>query len=134
MVHIFGPISSLRLMIVERKRKKKKNPFLLPIYQALHLEEHLRVRAFCHGRKIRSQLGFPIHRVFVSPFLRCVETTSQVVSAHCVLHDDPNNLTGGDVTIDPSRLKVFSVFSHSAYIYIYIFACTYIYIYIYRTR
>ena len=33
---IFGPISSLRLMIVERKRKKKKNPFLLPIYQALH--------------------------------------------------------------------------------------------------
>ena len=77
------------------------------------LVEEGRVRAFCPGRKIRSQLGFPIHRVFVSPFLRCVENASQVVSALCALHDDPNYLTGDNVTIDPSKLKVFSVFSHS---------------------
>ena len=77
------------------------------------LVEEGRVRAFCPGRKIRNQFGFPIHRVFVSPFLRCVENASQVVSALCALHDDPNYLTGDNVTIDPSKLKVFSVFSHS---------------------
>ncbi|GMY23322.1 His_Phos_1 domain-containing protein [Fagus crenata] len=64
------------------------------------------VRAFCTGRKIRNQLGFPIHRVFVSPFLRCVQTASQVVSALCALHDDPNNLTADNVAIDPSKIKV----------------------------
>ncbi len=84
------------------------------------------VRAFCTGRKIRNQLGFPIHRVFVSPFLRCVQTASQVVSALCALHDDPNNLTADNVAIDPSKIKVFSVFSYSSYInYIY----TYMYIF-----
>ncbi|KAM3733260.1 hypothetical protein ACB098_11G121800 [Castanea mollissima] len=70
------------------------------------LVEEGRVRAFCTGRKIRNQLGFPIHRVFVSPFVRCVETASQVVSALSALHDDPNNLTGDNVSIDPSKLKV----------------------------
>jgi hypothetical protein len=84
------------------------------------------VRAFCTGRKIRNQLGFPIHRVFVSPFLRCVQTASQVVSALCALHDDPNNLTADNVAIDPSKIKVFSAFSYSSYInYIY----TYMYIF-----
>ena len=85
------------------------------------LVEGGRVRAFCTGRKIRNQLGFPIHRVFVSPFVRCVETASQVVSALCALHDDPNNLTGDNVSIDPSKLKVFSVFSHSSPFFIYSF-------------
>ncbi|THG08096.1 hypothetical protein TEA_015336 [Camellia sinensis var. sinensis] len=37
------------------------------------------VRAFCTGRKFRTQLGFPIHCVFVSPFLRCLQTASQVI-------------------------------------------------------
>lgn len=88
------------------------------------------VRAFCTGRKIRNQLGFPIHRVFVSPFLRCVQTASQVVSALCALHDDPNNLTADNVAIDPSKIKVFSFFSFSSYInYIYNYIYTYMYIF-----
>ena len=45
------------------------------------LVEEGQVRAFCTGRKIRNQLGFPIHRVFVSHFVRCIETASKVVSA-----------------------------------------------------
>ncbi|KAG2260955.1 hypothetical protein Bca52824_080249 [Brassica carinata] len=39
------------------------------------------VRAFRTGQRIRYQTGFPIHRVFVSPFLRCVQTASKVVAA-----------------------------------------------------
>lgn len=64
------------------------------------------VRAFSMGRKLRTNLGFPIHRVFVSPFLRCVQTASQVVSALCAIDDDPNAHTSDDVAIDPSKLKV----------------------------
>lgn len=56
-------------------------------------------RAFSTGQKLRTHLGFPIHRVFVSPFLRCVQTASEVVSALCALVDDPN-------AIDPSKVKV----------------------------
>ncbi|QHO47485.1 hypothetical protein HN51_016861 [Arachis hypogaea] len=40
-----------------------------------------RLRAFQTGRSLRDTLGYPIHRVFVSPFLRCVQTASEVVSA-----------------------------------------------------
>ncbi|RVW81301.1 hypothetical protein CK203_038068 [Vitis vinifera] len=64
-----------------------------------------KVRAFCTGRKLRSQLGFPIHRVLVSPFLRCVQTASEVISALCAIDDDPVNMTGDGVAIDPSKLK-----------------------------
>ncbi|KAA8515876.1 hypothetical protein F0562_019055 [Nyssa sinensis] len=65
-----------------------------------------KVRAFCTGRKLRTHLEFPIHRVFVSPFLRCLQTASEVVSALCAVEDDPNNMTGDGVKIDPSKLKV----------------------------
>uniref|UniRef100_A0A5B6ZN50 Phosphoglycerate mutase family protein n=1 Tax=Davidia involucrata TaxID=16924 RepID=A0A5B6ZN50_DAVIN len=65
-----------------------------------------KARAFCTGRKLRTQLGFPIHRVFVSPFLRCIQTASEVVSALCAVEDDPNNKIADTVKIDPSKLKV----------------------------
>lgn len=65
------------------------------------------IRAFATGRKLRSTLEFPIHRVFVSPFFRCIQTASQVVSALCAIDDDPNTKTSGDVgSVNPSRLKV----------------------------
>ena len=67
-----------------------------------------KVRAFCTGRRLRSHLGFPIHRVFVSPFLRCIQTVSEVISALCAVVDDPANMTGEGVAIDPSKLKVWS--------------------------
>ncbi|CAN1188563.1 hypothetical protein LINPERPRIM_LOCUS35464 [Linum perenne] len=46
-------------------------------------------RAFDTGRMLKSDLGFPIHRVFVSPFLRCVQTAAQVVTAICAADDHP---------------------------------------------
>lgn len=65
------------------------------------------VRAFCTGRKFRTQLGFPIHRVFVSPFLRCLQTASQVISALCAVDDvDPTVMTSDGLKFDPSKLKV----------------------------
>ncbi|KAE8721114.1 hypothetical protein F3Y22_tig00016725pilonHSYRG00011 [Hibiscus syriacus] len=46
-------------------------------------------RAFKAGRILRTLLPFPIHhRVFVSPFLRCVQTASEVVSALCTVDVD----------------------------------------------
>ena len=39
------------------------------------------IRAFKTCQRIRSQTGVPIHRVFVSPFLRCIQTASKVVAA-----------------------------------------------------
>ncbi|KAH9603046.1 hypothetical protein KSS87_006281 [Heliosperma pusillum] len=47
------------------------------------LIEEGRARAFRTGLELRDSLGFPINRVFVSPFLRCVETASEAVSALC---------------------------------------------------
>lgn len=67
-----------------------------------------KVRAFCTGRKLRNNLGFPIHRVLVSPFTRCIETASQAVSALAAVNDnDPLKMTSDDdISIDPSRVKV----------------------------
>ncbi|XP_047338698.1 uncharacterized protein LOC124942276 [Impatiens glandulifera] len=65
-----------------------------------------KLRAFCTGRKLRSQLGFPIHRVFVSPFLRCIQTASEVVSSLCAVNDDPIKTSSAEIEIDPSKLKV----------------------------
>ncbi|KAK4416054.1 hypothetical protein Salat_2712800 [Sesamum alatum] len=73
------------------------------------LVEDGKVRAFSTGEKFRKQLGFPIHRVFVSPFLRCLETAAEVVSALCAVantSDDPNDLTSNGVLVDPSKIKV----------------------------
>ncbi|KAL3814986.1 hypothetical protein ACJIZ3_016254 [Penstemon smallii] len=73
------------------------------------LEEDGKVRAFCTGRKIRNHIGFPIHRVFVSPFLRCLQTAAEVVAALSAVSgnpDDPNDLTSNGVVIDPTKVKV----------------------------
>ncbi|XP_059651629.1 uncharacterized protein LOC132299170 [Cornus florida] len=69
------------------------------------LVEAGKVRAFCTGRKLRTYLGFPIHRVLVSPFLRCIQTASEVVTALCAV--DGDTLVNSDgVKIDPSKIKV----------------------------
>ncbi|CAN8280227.1 unnamed protein product [Cochlearia groenlandica] len=71
------------------------------------LVEDGKIRAFRTGQRIRSQIGFPIHRVFVSPFLRCVQTASEVVSALSSVDVDPNAMSSKDVpSVDKSKLKV----------------------------
>ena len=62
-------------------------------------------RAFGTGRKFRQNLGFPIHRVFVSPFLRCVQTAEEVVTALSAVDDEPKALSGDGVAIDPSKSR-----------------------------
>ncbi|KAF2592536.1 hypothetical protein F2Q70_00044171 [Brassica cretica] len=65
------------------------------------------VRAFQTGQRIRSQIQFPIHRVFVSPFIRCVQTASEVIAALSAVDLNPNATSSKDVlSIDKSKLKV----------------------------
>ncbi|XVE76878.1 hypothetical protein DITRI_Ditri13aG0015800 [Diplodiscus trichospermus] len=66
-------------------------------------------RAFHTGRTFRNLLPFPIHRVFVSPFLRCVQTASEVVTALCAVDYDPDSDSQSSIavgSIDPSKVKV----------------------------
>ncbi|KAJ4905323.1 Phosphoglycerate mutase family protein [Raphanus sativus] len=63
-----------------------------------------KVRAFQTGQRIRSQIEFPIHRVFVSPFLRCIQTAAEVIAG---LSTIDNAMSSKDVpSIDNSNLKV----------------------------
>ncbi|KAJ4952683.1 hypothetical protein NE237_029515 [Protea cynaroides] len=70
------------------------------------LTETGRIKAFSTGNELRERLDFPIHRVFVSPFLRCIQTASEVVSALCAVQDNRIKMTSENVPIDPSKLKV----------------------------
>ncbi|XP_048131835.1 uncharacterized protein LOC115731515 isoform X3 [Rhodamnia argentea] len=64
-----------------------------------------RARALETGRKLRDQLGFPIHRVVVSPFRRCVETAQQLISG--LFPVDAGNLDNGNsANSSASRIKV----------------------------
>jgi hypothetical protein len=80
-----------------------------------------RVRAFSTGRKFRNLFGYPLHRVFVSPFLRCIQTAAEAVIALSAVHDNPDALTGHSVTIDPSKLKVYS--NYLPFLYYYNIEC-----------
>uniref|UniRef100_A0A1D1XKP8 Putative phosphoglycerate mutase family protein R708 n=1 Tax=Anthurium amnicola TaxID=1678845 RepID=A0A1D1XKP8_9ARAE len=75
------------------------------------LTEDGKARAWNTGKKLRApHLGFPIHRVVVSPFLRCLQTAGEVVTALCADGCDESGLLAaefsGAVPIDPSRVKV----------------------------
>lgn len=76
------------------------------------LHQDGKIRAFCTGQKIRlSNMDNPIHRVFVSPFLRCVQTAAEVVRALCDVkeHKGESNVLSSNsdsVIIDPSKVKV----------------------------
>ncbi|KAE8660702.1 putative Myb-like HTH transcriptional regulator family protein [Hibiscus syriacus] len=64
-------------------------------------------RAFKAGRIFQTLLPFRIHRVFVSPFLRCVQTASEVVAALCAVDVDANGKSSKDVMkLDPSKVKM----------------------------
>lgn len=76
------------------------------------LTEGGKIRSWSTGKKLRATVhSFPIHRVIVSPFLRCLQTANEVVRALCAVVDDESDLllmeSSHDVTtIDPSRVKV----------------------------
>ncbi|PKA64147.1 hypothetical protein AXF42_Ash005159 [Apostasia shenzhenica] len=68
-----------------------------------------KIRAWTTGKKLRS-IGFPIHRVIVSPFLRCLQTAAEVITALCcVVEGDADLLaveTSDGAIVDPTRVKV----------------------------
>ncbi|KAF3335525.1 Histidine phosphatase superfamily (branch 1) [Carex littledalei] len=60
-----------------------------------------KARARATGARL-SGLDFPIHRVLVSPFVRCRETAAEVITSLCSVGE----IDGQDSPIDPSRVKV----------------------------
>ncbi|KAF9598889.1 hypothetical protein IFM89_032743 [Coptis chinensis] len=70
-----------------------------------------KARAFSIGKQFKDNLSVPIHRVIVSPFLRCVQTASQIVSALCTVDDNPNYMDIDNevkVTIEYGLCEVFN--------------------------
>ncbi|OWM64881.1 uncharacterized protein LOC116205166 [Punica granatum] len=84
---------------VESWLSKAARPWDPPLFDDGHS------RSFRTGMELRTQLGYPIHRVIVSPFLRCVETASEVASALCAIDENSDAVSGTDVPIDPSKIK-----------------------------
>ncbi|KAJ0255588.1 Phosphoglycerate mutase family protein [Hirschfeldia incana] len=98
------------LMMRHGDRMDKVNPVWLdtaPRPWDPPLVEDGLVRAFQTGQRIRSEIQFPIHRVVVSPFIRCVQTASEVIAALSAVDLNPNATSSKDViSIDRSKLKV----------------------------
>ncbi|KAL3738925.1 hypothetical protein ACJRO7_020327 [Eucalyptus globulus] len=57
------------------------------------------------AKQLPSQLGFPIHRIVVSPFRRCVDTALGLIAGLSTPGEDPSVVTG-DNGINPSKVKV----------------------------
>lgn len=68
-----------------------------------------KIRAWTTGKRLRS-IGFPVHRVVVSPFLRCLQTAAEVITALCCVVDEDSQIlsmeTSSGAIIDPTRVKV----------------------------
>ena len=70
------------------------------------------LRAWTVGKRIRAAAaadGWAVHRVLVSPFLRCRQTAARAVAALCAVPDDAALLAiedAANVPLDTSRLKV----------------------------
>ncbi|XP_030465094.1 uncharacterized protein LOC115684492 [Syzygium oleosum] len=69
------------------------------------LAEVGQARALEMGKHLPSRLGFPIHRVVVSPFRRCVDTALGLIAGLSAPDAEPNVVTGGS-GVDPSKVKV----------------------------
>ncbi|KAF9597097.1 hypothetical protein IFM89_015761 [Coptis chinensis] len=70
-----------------------------------------KARAFAIGKQFKDNLSAPIHRVIVSPFLRCVQTASQIVSALCTVDKNANYMDVDNevkVTIEYGLCEVFN--------------------------
>ncbi|KAK4752318.1 hypothetical protein SAY87_021116 [Trapa incisa] len=63
-------------------------------------------RSHATGVELRTQLGFTIDRVVVSPFMRCVETASEVVSALLSSEERVSSARRVVAPIGPPAIKV----------------------------
>ncbi|KAI6706518.1 hypothetical protein NL676_009480 [Syzygium grande] len=59
-----------------------------------------RIKALEAGKKLRAELGFPIHRVVASPFRRCIETARELIAGLSTEGEEALNvvLDDGDCT------------------------------------
>uniref|UniRef100_A0A0D6QW59 Phosphoglycerate mutase-like protein n=1 Tax=Araucaria cunninghamii TaxID=56994 RepID=A0A0D6QW59_ARACU len=69
------------------------------------LTDNGKIQAWNAGKRLRME-GANITRVFCSPFLRCVQTTAEVVKGLCATEEYENAPSGKGVAIDPSKVKV----------------------------
>lgn len=70
------------------------------------LAEPGRQRALETGRRLRESLGFPIRRVFVSPFLRCLQTAVVLVQSLAAVEEGGSTTEDGVSVDHPSEVKV----------------------------
>ncbi|GAU48251.1 hypothetical protein TSUD_174890 [Trifolium subterraneum] len=63
-------------------------------------------RAFQTGKSIQQSLGFPIHQLFVSPFLRCIQTAAEFVISLSAVNDVRENVPSDNILVDPSNVKI----------------------------
>ncbi|XP_020590238.1 uncharacterized protein LOC110031403 [Phalaenopsis equestris] len=67
-----------------------------------------KIRAWTTGKRLRV-IGFPVHRIIISPFLRCLQTAAEVITALCCVVDNETQIlsmeTSAGVVIDPTRVK-----------------------------
>ncbi|KAK7395574.1 hypothetical protein VNO78_16136 [Psophocarpus tetragonolobus] len=68
-----------------------------------------RKRALETGRRLRRSLGFPIGRIFVSPFLRCVQTAVEVVASLSAINEGGAAAAAATVNGDGVREDSFKV-------------------------
>ncbi|KAF7851269.1 hypothetical protein BT93_L4271 [Corymbia citriodora subsp. variegata] len=61
------------------------------------------IKALETGKKLRAELGFPIHRIVVSPFQRCIKTAQQLIAGLSMANDDA---TSNPADSSTSRIKV----------------------------
>ncbi|KAG6544246.1 hypothetical protein Mapa_014349 [Marchantia paleacea] len=69
------------------------------------LTEKGKYQAWIVGKRLRKE-GWNITRVLVSPFLRCVQTAAEVITALCLVDSSSDASNSRDAVIDPSKVKV----------------------------
>jgi broad specificity phosphatase PhoE len=69
-----------------------------------------RIRAFQTGKGIEHSLKYAIHQVFVSPFLRCVQTVVELIAALSTINEGLETVIGEDNHVGPSKVKVITFF------------------------
>lgn len=70
------------------------------------LAQEGQIRAIRMGGGIEQSLKYPIHRVFVSPFLRCVQTAVELIGAFSTINGGVETFIGEDNLFATSKVKV----------------------------
>lgn len=78
-----------------------------------------RIRAFQTGQGIKHSFKYAIRQVFVSPFLRCIQTAVELIGALSTINDGLETVIGEDNLVGTSKVKVITFFYQLLLIYKY---------------